>query len=874
MKRVCGCCETPARPTPLAVENRPALDAIAYRIGTYSAFRQAMLSAIASAPELIQFSTRRDDDYGITIIDLWAAVADVLTFYQERYANEAFLRTSEFRDSIARLVALIGYKLRPGVAARATIAFTLDKDKRLLVPAGQKIQSVPEAGQQPQTFETLAELSADSRLNRLRVFSAPTTVNPLQAGTVKSYLDRLQGPQLAAGVAQNDNIVFFDDGATAAAEEKKIAATGVEDDRVFLVWAAPLKTTWSASTRVRKSLRTFRLFGYNAPTQFLRPNLANISRITWTLVNDAPALSARLTFQLDAKYDTLAPGRKLLIADTDSAGRKTLVTVEAVRQVTATYMGVTDTVTEIQVSRDSAPGTNVPAIGSRRKVVIYELDGPALLFDGALYPTPIDDATIYLPGVAVAGENGMAIEVGRTIQRNAFQPGVVIDPDEIEKGRSLLLGDASGHLIAATIKQAPELSPATPAAGQFCHLVLALQTTSAIQLDARSAFVLGNIADASHGESVLNEIVGDGDASLRFQRLALRKKPLTYLAGTSTEALASTLTLRANGVQWKEVPQLYGQASTARVFEIFTTDDGGTILQFGDGKTGASLPTGRANVTASYRTGVGLSGRVDANALTTLLQKPVGLSAATNPLPAEGGADPEQMADARRHAPRTVRTFGRIVSLEDFEDQVTASGEVAKASATMVWDGLDRAIHLTIAGQEGALFSDQARRDLGDSLKLVRDPNHGLRIDNYVRIAIEFHAAVAVLPEYEPDIVLAAARQAVLDALAFDARSLGEPVYLSDLIRVVQDVEGVSFVDVNRLLFKKPAGMSNLMYLFFLAARGAAFLSGGGGPNSVQPRLRIFGARPHKTIPGKVLPAELAYIENGSADVVITPGSE
>ena len=124
MKVVCHCCEPDAGLTPLDVQNRPALSAIAYRIGTYSSFRESMLTRIASAPELAGLTTRRDDDYSITLLDLWAAVADVLTFYQERYANEAFLRTSVFRDDIQRITNLIGYRLRPGVAAQTMLAFT------------------------------------------------------------------------------------------------------------------------------------------------------------------------------------------------------------------------------------------------------------------------------------------------------------------------------------------------------------------------------------------------------------------------------------------------------------------------------------------------------------------------------------------------------------------------------------------------------------------------------------------------------------------------------------------------------------------------------------------------------------------------------
>jgi hypothetical protein len=100
MNGLCGCCQPPVPLTPLAIDNRPGLSAIAYRIGTYASFREAMLEAIATTPELAALGTRRDDDYSITVLDLWAAVADVLTFYQERYANEVFLRTAQRTESL------------------------------------------------------------------------------------------------------------------------------------------------------------------------------------------------------------------------------------------------------------------------------------------------------------------------------------------------------------------------------------------------------------------------------------------------------------------------------------------------------------------------------------------------------------------------------------------------------------------------------------------------------------------------------------------------------------------------------------------------------------------------------------------------------
>ena len=148
MKVVCGCCEPPV-PADAARRGEPARRCPRSR--TASAPTRASASRcctrIASAPELAGADhAHATTTTRITLLDLWAAVADVLTFYQERYANEAFLRTAQFRDSILRLAGLIGYRLRPGTAAQTSVAFTLDRDNPLTILAGQKVQSVPEAG--------------------------------------------------------------------------------------------------------------------------------------------------------------------------------------------------------------------------------------------------------------------------------------------------------------------------------------------------------------------------------------------------------------------------------------------------------------------------------------------------------------------------------------------------------------------------------------------------------------------------------------------------------------------------------------------------------------------------------------------------------
>src|SRR5690242_2052277 len=101
----CGCCAGLTAQTPAAVTNRPGLSAISYRVGTHSQFKASMLASLSASelPALKNLRTRANDDFTIALLDGAATMADVLTFYQERLANESYLRTATERRSILEL---------------------------------------------------------------------------------------------------------------------------------------------------------------------------------------------------------------------------------------------------------------------------------------------------------------------------------------------------------------------------------------------------------------------------------------------------------------------------------------------------------------------------------------------------------------------------------------------------------------------------------------------------------------------------------------------------------------------------------------------------------------------------------------------------
>ena len=188
----CGCCEGIKAVTPLSTANRPGLSKLVYRIGTHAEFLETMLARLSNNdfPGLAGLTTRDAADPSIALLDAWATVADVLTFYQERIANEGYLRTATERRSILELARLVGYKLRPGVSASVFLAYTLDEKMKdeVIIPAGSRAQSIPGPYELPQSFETSEDLKARARWNVLKPrMTRPQTRASIEGG-LRVYL--------------------------------------------------------------------------------------------------------------------------------------------------------------------------------------------------------------------------------------------------------------------------------------------------------------------------------------------------------------------------------------------------------------------------------------------------------------------------------------------------------------------------------------------------------------------------------------------------------------------------------------------------------------------------------------------------------------
>ena len=851
----CGCCADPAEALP-ALFNRPGLPAIAYRVGTHSRFKQAMLAQISSArwPMLAGLRTRDDDDYTIALVDAWATVSDVLTFYQERGANEAFLRTATESLSIRELARLIGYKPRPGVAAASYLAFTMEEApgapeqavKATKIPAGTRAQSIPGPDEKAQTFETIEEIETRVAWNalkpRLRASSLPGF------GGTQIWL---QGT--ATNLKPGDAILLVDDARVADPGSERWdfrRVTKVEPDSTAdatrIQWAEGLGSIDpfaqpAANPRVYALRLRASLFGYNAP----HPHALHDS-----VKDNYPAASFSASgdwnFTISGKTVDLDVATSAVLKDSwvvlSKPSYQELYRATSVSEAARADFAISSKTTRITFDTDeNLSGFDVD---DYRKAAVFAQSEELPVADAPI-ETPVWNDEIELDRKIEGLSEGRRLIVrGKRARVTVAAASVVLKAlnglgsKTVARGQSLLLlaapaavsGSASlkrwqlrdasgfeGGVNAASAAFAFAPAEKDDEAISEVVAVKAVETAdpkhSRLLLDAglenaydrASTEILANVARITHGETV-SEILGSGKASEPYQSFTLKQVPLTHVSASSPTGTESTLQIRVNDVLWKEASNLLGRGPQEQVYVTRAAEDGKVTVQFGDGKTGARLPSGQDNVRAIYRKGIGLEGLVDAGQISNLLTRPLGVKSGVNPLPASGAADPEALEDARENAPVTVLTLDRAVSLRDYEDFARGFAGIAKAQASWSWDGQTRRVFVTVAGPGGAEIDDDSDLfgNLVAALAASGDPFVTFSVASYRSATFRAALKVKVDPDYLTDAVLKNVEAALRDRFSFDARSFGQTVAMSEVIAAAQAVSGVVAIDLDRLYRTTP----------------------------------------------------------------------
>lgn len=129
-------------------------DSVDYTSKDFDALRARLISLVQSVfPEWTDFDVA---SFGNILVEMFAFVGDVLTFYQDNLARESRLVTATQRKSVMALAKMLGYRLRGAQAATAQVDFALAKPPAatVTIPAGTVVRT--QEVTEPVRFQLLA----------------------------------------------------------------------------------------------------------------------------------------------------------------------------------------------------------------------------------------------------------------------------------------------------------------------------------------------------------------------------------------------------------------------------------------------------------------------------------------------------------------------------------------------------------------------------------------------------------------------------------------------------------------------------------------------------------------------------------------------
>ena len=928
----CNCCEGLRTQTPAEIFNPAGLPAISYRVGTYNQFKQSMLAKLSAAgqPALSGLKTRSTDDFSIALLDSWAVVCDVLTFYQERIANESYTRTASEYLSLLQLARSASYELRPGVAADTYLAFTLENTPgspgKAIIDIGTKAQSLPNPGESPQVFETVEAIEARSAWNA--IVPRKTRSQPLSTGMPSLQLQGISanlhagdalliiasGTSKALRFIQNvvvdtvaqQTTVFLEDailtdippvngsgekqdlspsnppvpsvsgnGADGSGGQPPTAKTAVpvvsgdgSGGQKQLAAVSPVVTASPAAPSSNGASARPSTFSYTAPQALnnstvdtvLRGQVWNERDLSayatvqkWSLQdvlasaaapsqngaapedvtgvyalrvhaslfgNNAPdwqALPDAARTPYYKRYQQLNPNDKTAMSDfTDWPFLPT--TSPIIVAGSTAPVPQPQNVLDLDRSYPQIPGkswvavvhpggsVNIARVDSTAEtsLVNYTLSGKVTRLKLATTEQASPATMTDIRQITVYGQSEKLslaqLPIGVPVQNKSIDvPGLY---HGLQPGKTILIAGELADLDGVQTSEVAVLAGTTFDASYPGGLTtLTLKDNLANTYKPETVTVYANIARATQGETVRDELLGNGDTSQAYQRFTLRQGPLTYLHNATTGGIVSTLQVYVNDIQWQEVPTLLGHGPRDRVFVTRTGADGKTTIQFGDGQSGARLPNGQENVRATYRKGSGTSGHVTANQITQLMTRPLGVKSVSNPQAPLGAEDPETAGDARSNAALTVLTLNRVVSVADYENFARSFPGVAKVLATLIATSRLRGMFVTLAGTGGAEIAqdDPLYIRIFFAMQKAGDPTITLRLQSYRKALFRIGARIKVEPDFAEADVLQRVQTTVRSYFSFENRSFGQAVTLKEVINVIQDVPGVVTAGVYHL---------------------------------------------------------------------------
>lgn len=767
----------------------PGLTELPRQTGTFAEFRRALLRAISirttasledhplwSLRFLLEsdraglqrtldavgdWRGRHPEDFGMMLLEMWAYVCDLTSFYDDVLAHESYVGTARRRESLRKLIGPLGYLPRPAVAALAELSAFAEGRQVVTLPVGTAFRSGAFDGNPPQVFEVDIQATIHPLLNEWRFLPVREDFGPARI--------------LATTLLCEPGTVSVAEGDLVLVKIRLLSWSFARQVVSVIDQAGADHLPYTAVT-----LSSAIAIPANLPVNEVTIEKPTIRSSVWTRttggvgqVGSGPDAS---TFLLDFLTPSIYTNQDVIVEGRGSFSEGMITAVEA------PFIEVQPATPYVITNGASTPATiaagTIPAVNVQTTRIRVE---PPVPFALSTSPNPVPAVELVIHhGFVSAGK----VTVESLTELDRVNPLIVPKPLDLPRDANppgeFQLEDVNGFGLT----RSGTLNFAT---GEFLVESKPWPTTLATPVR-----LFGNVVTSSRGETVSNEALGVGDGAIANQSFTLKKSPLTYLPAPSENTpagLTNTLKVYVDGLQWTEVKSFYGYKPEDQIYIVRQNDKNESTVIFGDGVLGQRLHTG-VSVAAYYRHGSGAA-MPPAGSITQIAKSVKGLRSVRSPVAPYGGADAEPAGSLQKFAPRSALLLGRAVSLVDLEAAAATYAGVRAVAVEWRWSS-----ELQVPAAHVWYLAD------GDLTALILNKLRGLTQPDMpiqVERAIAFPATLSIQltpsPKRFEEEVLAQARSALMNVetglLPPERLGIGKPLFRSQLFQFLLDVNGV-----------------------------------------------------------------------------------
>ena len=750
-------CDTPVPPR---LDIAAGLDALPRQIRSFPEVRQALLEGLRNQPALQQWRAREGRDLGLMLLEMWAYVSDLLAFYDERIANESYLRTSarhpSQRRSLRRLVEMLGHLPKPGTASSAVLAAIAEGKAETRLPLGVAFRSDAFGDEAPQVFELAKE----------------TAIHPLK--------NEWTIPATRVGRVSASRFLIFES-----------SDLGLARDRLAL-FEVPAPNTQAGKLLLAHKVVNVSSFQGKDGETYARVEFDSVVNLPVntdpaTVKVRTPSLTAVVTQSFVKRPDSpspIQPGSQVVFLDTVyrqvRQGDPAIVAREAEGRFDARF--VTSISEEFVLMRlSSPPKEDDPQV----PVTVVEFNTPlsrtAASAQLNFHFGFADAGTLTVVGSTQLSAGDLARAEGLLVSEIVDAPPGLNADGELEQEFLLLDAEDKGARVKGRLVFGDD------GRARFSVEDAALLPPGPFKTPIT---LFGNVIETTRGESVFDEVLGSGDPRQANQQFKLRKKPLTYLSDPSDRCLRkNTLEVRVDNVLWEQVDNFFGFGPDAEVYIVRHDEAEDTFVTFGDGVSGERLPSGVDNVIATYRFGAGAAAP-PAGAIEQLSRPFVGLRGVRAPVAAQSGQDVESIDALRDIASRCALSFERAVSVADFEAFASQVPGIERVKVEFMWLEAQQQAGISV----NYIGTPQAAQ-VKAALKVRGEENLPIQVVKATARPSFLTITVAFDERFQDTLVAQAVKDALTNErtgmLSIQHAEIGGRLWSSRLYRAVQEVAGV-----------------------------------------------------------------------------------